>query len=823
MAEDNKIIAELIVNGVDKFKSELASTNAPIENLKTDVKEVGVEGSKSFDKLTDEVKKTGDEVEKTEKKTTSYKTQLKSMRQEILTLTIELNKMRDAGKQGTKEFNDLDSKIKSLTNDAGQLDDAISDVSGTIKNAGSDTRGLDRTLRVVQSVGAVFQLAQGAAALFGSENKELANALIKLNGIMAVTSSLQQIQEELNREDSVLLGIRTRAQRLYTFAVGETTAATYGLRLALFSIIGIGIIAGLIALIANFDKIKAAISGVNEELGDNLDLAEKNLETQRGLSHEYELQEKLAALRGESEVKILKTKLQNQQLELEAIKKVKEAQDEVTKATEESYAKRIANSNAFYNPFLLIAALFQKSAKDVTEQQKKSTDANNAYIDQQSAIANTLLSLKGEESDAFKDALANEIAHLEGRQIANRENAKKVYDIELDLIKKRTMLSKLDLDKNDFGKRFLLDQKAIKDSADAYTAYLKRIREEAKMLIDEIKPIGIVPDKNSEIAIRAQISLYEELRSNINITSKEYQLLSDIISDLNLRLTKVVPNPNPLEGLQKIKTNTAGNLTNVSDNFLLFLGIPPDKEFKSALEAKIAIAQSFFTKLNDFASNVSNIASQVISIRSSNELNELEEKRKKNIISEKEYQKESAKIKNEAAQKQRKIDIAMASAKVPMAILEALSSAPPPASYALAAVAGGLALAQVAILSASPLPKFKDGGSVEKRFKGSGFVFGKSHEKGGVNAELEGNEYVVKGNAVKKYGVKFFDEINSLKFNPVLSMPKKALTYHKKDTKMYEHMAIIASYLKQGYKEESKGNNILKEISSKINNKREYV
>ena len=71
MAEDNKIIAELIVNGVDKFKSELASTNAPIENLKTDVKEVGVEGSKSFDKLTDEVKKTGDEVEKTEKKTTS--------------------------------------------------------------------------------------------------------------------------------------------------------------------------------------------------------------------------------------------------------------------------------------------------------------------------------------------------------------------------------------------------------------------------------------------------------------------------------------------------------------------------------------------------------------------------------------------------------------------------------------------------------------------------------------------------------------------------------------------------------------------------------
>ena len=476
----------------------------------------------------------------------------------------------------------------------------------------------------------------------------------------------------------------------------------------------------------------------------------------------------------------------------------------------------IANSNAFYNPFLLIAALFQKSAKDVTEQQKKSTDANNAYIDQQSAIVNTLLSLKGEESDAFKDALANEIAYLEGRQIANRENAKKVYDIELDLIKKRTMLSKLDLDKNDFGKRFLLDQKAIKDSADAYTAYLKRIREEAKMVIDEIKPIGIVADKNSEIAIRAQISLYEELRSYISITSQEYQSLSDIISALNNRLTGFVANPNPLQGISKIKKP----LTFWERLF----GTKQENQTEEQLQQeRIKKAQYIVGQINDIGAGIGDVASKAIALRANAELTALDEKKKKGLISEKEYEKESAKIKNEAAEKQRQVDIAMAVAKVPMAVLQALSSAPPPANYALAAVAGGLALAQVAILSASPLPKFKDGGSVEKRFKGSGYVIGKSHEQGGVNAELEGNEYVVKGNAVKKYGVKFFDEINSLKFNPVLSMPKKALTYHKRDTKMYEHMATIASYLKQGYKIDAQGNTILKEISGKIKNKREYV
>ena len=164
----------------------------------------------------------------------------------------------------------------------------------------------------------------------------------------------------------------------------------------------------------------------------------------------------------------------------------------------------------------------------------------------------------------------------------------------------------------------------------------------------------------------------------------------------------------------------------------------------------------------------------------------------------------------------------MALAKVPMVDLQALSSAPPPASFILAGISGALALAQVAILASTPLPKFKDGGLTNRIFKGSGPVVGPSHAQGGVNAELEGSEYVVKGDAVKKYGVKFFDEVNSLKFNPILSMPKQALTHHKKDTKIYEHMATIASYLKQGYKTTGKGNEILKEIQVNLNKPNGY-
>ena len=151
------------------------------------------------------------------------------------------------------------------------------------------------------------------------------------------------------------------------------------------------------------------------------------------------------------------------------------------------------------------------------------------------------------------------------------------------------------------------------------------------------------------------------------------------------------------------------------------------------------------------------------------------------MISEKKYQQESAKIKNEAAKKQRAVDIAMAVAKIPLVVLEALSSAPPPFNYALAAIAGAIAAAQVAILASAPLPKFRHGGLVGDIFYGSGLVKGKRHEQGGVNANLEGTEFVHKREAVSKYGVPFLESINNLSFKmpsfPTTLSQKKDIVY----------------------------------------------
>lgn len=760
MAEDNKIIAELIVTGVEKFKTDLASTSTATDELKKDVKDVGVEGSKSFTLLGNEAESAGKEIDKTNQKTASYKTQLKAMRQEVVTLTLELNKMKDAGKQGTKEFSDLDSKIKKLTTDAGQLDDVMRDVAGTVKNAGSDTRGLDRTLRAIISVSDGFQLAQGATALFGSENKELANALIKLDGIMAVTNALQQIQDELLKEDSVLTGVASVAKRAYGSAVAFATGAMSVFRTVMISL-GIGaFIAGIALLVANWDKLKVAIAGATSRL--------KELAVQREKDAER-ISERLKDLQLELKYKIAIGELTEKQ----ALKLDLKGQEQAQKKTIENYKSQVRILNelkASVRPAILFDVNPGATPEEISAQEKKVKDAAIAY--QQYTI----------DISATK----KELAEINKVQIDKpiKEATKSIKELKDELPIKLTVEDSLDK----FDEIF---NKLISDTE----AQLKSLFT-AELLL------GNNPQDNPQI--RYLITQLDTLKKELGNAKIQYDALLnppvDITETVNVLagLSKISPQQKPLTFWERLFGTREQNQTE-----------------EQIQQERLKKAQYIVGQLNEIGNGIGDVASKAIAIRANNELSALEEKKKRGLISEKEYEKESAKIKNESAQKQRKIDIAMALAKVPMVVLQALSSAPPPASFILAGISGALALAQVAILASTPLPKFKDGGHAGKIFKGSGYVTGKSHEQGGVNAELEGKEYVIKGDAVKKYGVKFFDEVNSLKFNPILSMPKQALTHHKKDTKIYEHMATIASYLKQGYKTTGKGNEILREIANK--------
>ena len=185
--------------------------------------------------------------DQTQKGTQSARTQLKSLREEMMQL-------EQTGQRNTDRFRELQAQ-------AGGLADQIGDTQAQIKAMSSDTRTLDTLLGVGQGLAGAFAVAQGAAALFGDENEELQKAMLKVQAALAILNGVQAVANVLNKDSAVMVNLNATAQRAYAAAVGTSTGALKAFRLALAATgIGLAVVAvGMLA--ANFDKLSAAVKG----------------------------------------------------------------------------------------------------------------------------------------------------------------------------------------------------------------------------------------------------------------------------------------------------------------------------------------------------------------------------------------------------------------------------------------------------------------------------------------------------------------------------------------------------------------------------------
>jgi hypothetical protein len=177
--------------------------------------------------------------------TTSAKQRLRELQKTLIDMSL-------AGQEGTKAF-------KEMEREAGKLKDQIGDTGQRIKNLASDTRNIDTFVSAVQGITAGFQIAQGAAALFGSENEDLQKSLLKVQGAMALATGVQQVANLLNKDSILITQGQAAAQALYATAVGASTGAMKAFRIALLAT-GIGAaIAAVGLLIAKWDDLTAAV------------------------------------------------------------------------------------------------------------------------------------------------------------------------------------------------------------------------------------------------------------------------------------------------------------------------------------------------------------------------------------------------------------------------------------------------------------------------------------------------------------------------------------------------------------------------------------
>jgi hypothetical protein len=255
-----------------------------------------VQDIQAFDKAVEDLNK---DLKDTSKTATDASTKgMETFDQKLAELNQRLEdgglSMREMTKL-MKEYQNLAARAgaespigKQAISNAAGLKDEIGDLKAQTMALSSDFVGLDTTLQGVETGAAAFQGIQSAAALAGVENEALVQTMVKLQAVQGLVNSVSIIANNLNKESILGLQLRNGLEKAKNFimtgsiapalagvaatqaqtganvglatATGGATTAMKLFRLALIST-GIGaIVVGIGLLIANFDKVSAAVT-----------------------------------------------------------------------------------------------------------------------------------------------------------------------------------------------------------------------------------------------------------------------------------------------------------------------------------------------------------------------------------------------------------------------------------------------------------------------------------------------------------------------------------------------------------------------------------
>lgn len=759
MAE-KKIIVDVVVNTGDSAQQIQSVAKSEAELAKaTDA------ANKQLAENNNELDKTAQSANDAVKANKSLKAQLRELQQELQKLAL-------AGKQNTEEY-------INLREQAGELRDAISDVNDEISQAGSDTRGLDQTIRVATTLTAAFTIAEGATALFGKENEELQKTLLKVTAAMSILNGLQEIQAELTRKDSIFTKAATLAKAAYATVVGGATGATKLFRLALAGI-GFGIvIAAITALITNFDKIKKAVIDFIPGLGGLQKGFDKTKEVLKGF--------------GDASLNVLT--------------KVVKLLFVIPRTLFALYNEGVSGALRVIKETGVDLVNLFSDAKDAYENGVDAQKKLNAENEKRKKIQDQI--------EATNKEIIRTEANLQDARILKLKKAR----LELSLLTQNTT------EYFDKLKEVNEIQKSLNDSEKTANENRKKLAEEERqrqeLLKQNIKNLRAYSSQFSQFSndakdfdggisgIEKQIKALEalffqstELRPAIAAAIEELLRLKQAIEqpiDLNVLPGKILANDakNAAEELQKLQEKIGHIQLKVK------MTAEESAEFaKSNRQRYVEGEQLLLQQISEYSGLVSNVVQQAFAARQQ----ELDNQLKQGLISEKEYSEKVKELKRKEAISNKANAVFNATINGGLAILKGFVDG----GVALGAVVAALVAAQIAAIIATPIPKFFKG--VIDLNRGI-YPAGKDT----IPAMLNEGESVMTTQETKKYKTVFQHIRNNTfesKYLPMMamrmmkvpSMNFEALRNHKSsssnmnDKKILEELQLLRLMLRENNK-----------------------
>jgi hypothetical protein len=409
-------------------------------------------------------------------------------------------------------------------------------------------------------------------------------------------------------------------------------------------------------------------------------------------------------------------------------------------------------------PYLIILSILGVAINELNKSYEKEAKANKDSRDEIQRKRLVLIQL------------ANDYVELANSSSKYLEIAKEEGKSELDLLQ-------LQIDKNNERKQYLKDASKAQQEANIDNELGKNIQNEINSAIEENTLLLLkLGNEIERVALQRLVAAQSQRDIEAAATKSlkaqfdsEYQARLQVF-DETLELSKIVNEIISKDASDRIKRDLVSEIdfldkklketeeTQKQDlaNFEYY------EKQKELIRAKLARTKKQLTGQEDkddndarkerldglaeFAQNSNQIFDGIYNVQVAlrqREFQDLEEQKDKGLISEEQYQERLKKIKQKAAEDDKKAALFSATLSAAAAIINALNTTPTPAIPAAVALASVLSALNIARIVATPIPQFK---------KGTLNVGGGTLDTdGGMHAVIHKGEAIIPADQNKEY------------------------------------------------------------------------
>ena len=327
--------ANLVSKDIENLSVASNDVSAQVSVLEDRLYELSLAGKKDteeFKQLVQQVGKLKQTIAETDLEIEQYATTNMDLGQKVGILTDKMYRMASAGDMTSEEFQKTAREAAAAQAQITKVDLALEAMAMT---------GAMRMQTALGGVQGAFDMASGAMNLFGIESEAAQKMMMKFQAIMQMTAAVTTMQQALPAitaiKNNVVNGFNSMTQASKAFAVT-----------------GIGLaIAAVGTMVAYWDDIKMAVSGVNKETEKLYKQSQKRVEADKRSLELFDLQEAKLRLQG-------KTEKQIRDMRMEKLKiSVKDAQVNLQIVQDRAKSEQKAVENSYKNAKAISLAVIE--------------------------------------------------------------------------------------------------------------------------------------------------------------------------------------------------------------------------------------------------------------------------------------------------------------------------------------------------------------------------------------------------------------------------------------------------------------------------------